>query len=108
MKTVALRLGPVMKYWRELKLGPVSMTLGYSHHYLMLVTVAKARILPLVVGTAAWGELLVLHGEWPVSRGGSWWVLGVVLHVALQRSTGCEVLLTNDWHQHWDCWRGNE
>lgn len=76
-----------------LRLGPVAMTLGCSHHYLMLVIVAKALILPLVVGATAWGELLVLRGELPVSRGGSWCVLSAVLPVALQRSTRCEVLL---------------
>lgn len=69
-----------------LRLGPVVMTLGCSHHYLMLVIVAKALILPLVIEAAAWGEL-------PVSRGGSWCVLDAVLCVALQRSTRCEVLL---------------
>lgn len=62
------------------------MTLGWSHHYLMLVTVAKALILPLVVGAAAWGELLVLCGELPVSCGGFWWVLGVVSCMILPRS----------------------
>lgn len=69
------------------------MTLGYSHHYFMFVTVVKALIVPLVVGAATWRELLVLHGELPVSHGGSWWVLRVVLCMALQRSTRLEVLL---------------